>query len=68
MRQCVSQSTHTHTHRQAAWESFEANDPPKPNLSDLVIRIDAAIAEGREAELLAEHVPVSNACREGRGQ
>jgi hypothetical protein len=41
---------------------------PPPNLSDLVIRIDAAIAEGREAELLAEHVPVSNACREGRGQ
>jgi hypothetical protein len=27
---------------------------PEPNLSDLVLRIDAAIAEGREAELLAE--------------
>jgi hypothetical protein len=30
-------------------------DTPEPNLSDLVIRIDTAIAEGREAELLAEH-------------
>jgi hypothetical protein len=27
---------------------------PESNLSDLVLRIDAAIAEGREAELLAE--------------
>ncbi|MDQ3825239.1 MAG: hypothetical protein M3325_05605 [Actinomycetota bacterium] len=27
---------------------------PEPNLSDLVLRIDAAITEGREAELLAE--------------
>ncbi len=29
-------------------------DSPEPNLSDLVLRIDAAITEGREAELLAE--------------
>ncbi|MDQ3760483.1 MAG: hypothetical protein M3460_01910 [Actinomycetota bacterium] len=34
-------------------------DTPEPNLSDLVLRIDAAIAEGREAELLAElDIPV----------
>jgi hypothetical protein len=34
-------------------------DTPEPNLSDLVLRIDAVIAEGREAELLAElDIPV----------
>ena len=29
-------------------------DTSEPNLGDLVLRIDAALAEGREAELLAE--------------
>ena len=34
-------------------------DIPEHNLSDLVLRIDAAITEGREAELLAElDIPV----------
>jgi hypothetical protein len=34
-------------------------DTYEPNLSDLALRIDAAIAEGREAELLAElDIPV----------
>jgi hypothetical protein len=32
---------------------------PEPHLSDLVLRIDAAVSQGREAELLAElEVPV----------
>jgi hypothetical protein len=54
----------SHTHRRSAlgfltYPRINDHGYPEPNLSGLVRRIDAAIAEGREAESLAElNIPV----------
>ena len=60
MRQCVSFSdTPTECAGFPYLPKDKRHDYPEPNLSDLVRRIDAAIAEGREVESLAElNIPV----------